>query len=198
MYKCNIFLTTWNYVTFCWVRCRRFASALLIKPVSCHCFLIPPYSLSTYPCSLSALLYFESILNYADLLSLRFFKVVYNLTNERSPIIWFSGDKIKATNAEIKHVLSTKKLIARPALRITIDLFNSSLSGSPVEIFNQYLARVKSAEYSVEVFSLVSSVWRFGSYYWNLLPNCNIRLLPTIQPSLRFSSCLILITIYSL
>ena len=46
----------------------------------------------------------------------------------------FSENEIKAMNAEIQHVSSTKKLLARPALPVMLDLINPSFPISPVEL----------------------------------------------------------------
>ena len=63
-----------------------------------------------------------------------------------------SENEIKAMSAEIQHVSSTKKLLARPALQVMLDLINPSFSISPVELLRQYLARIKAAEGLVKVF----------------------------------------------
>ena len=63
-----------------------------------------------------------------------------------------SMNEIKAINVEIQHVLSTKKLLARPALQFMLDLTNLSFSTSPVELLLQYLARIKAVEGLAKVF----------------------------------------------
>ena len=70
----------------------------------------------------------------------------------------FFENEIKAMNAEIQHVSSTKKLLARPALQVMLDLINPSFRISPVELLRQYLARIKAAEYIVKVFSPISVI----------------------------------------
>jgi hypothetical protein len=65
----------------------------------------------------------------------------------------FSENEIKAIKAEIKYVSSTKKLLAKPALQVMLDLINPSFSISPVELLRQYLARIKADECLVKVFS---------------------------------------------
>jgi len=60
--------------------------------------------------------------------------------------------EIKAMHAEIQHVSSTKKLLARPALQAMLDLINPSFGISPVELLRQYLARIKAVEGLVKVF----------------------------------------------
>ncbi|KAL8819880.1 MAG: hypothetical protein Q9191_007638 [Dirinaria sp. TL-2023a] len=62
-----------------------------------------------------------------------------------------SENEIKAMHAEIQHVSSTKKLLARPALQAMLDLINPSFSISPVELLRQYLARIKAAEGSLKI-----------------------------------------------
>ena len=64
----------------------------------------------------------------------------------------FSENELNAISAEIQHVSSTKKLLARPALQVMLDLINPSFNISPVELLRQYLAHVKAAEGLVKVF----------------------------------------------
>lgn len=64
----------------------------------------------------------------------------------------FSENEIRTMHAEIQHVSSSKKLLARPALQVMLDLINPSFSISPVELLRQYLARIKAAEGLVKVF----------------------------------------------
>ena len=74
---------------------------------------------------------------------------------------------IEAMHAEIQHVSSTKKLLARPALQAMLDLVNPSFSTSPVEILRQYLARIKAAEGSVKVLYPIFIIRSSASFYWN-------------------------------
>jgi len=70
----------------------------------------------------------------------------------------FSENEIKAMDAEIQHVSSTKKLLARPALQLMLDLTNPSFPISPVELLRQYLARITATECLVKVFSTISII----------------------------------------
>jgi hypothetical protein len=72
--------------------------------------------------------------------------------NKRTPMMSLSEDEIKAINAEIEHISSTKKMLARPALQFMLNLINPSFSISSVELFRQYLTRIKAAECIVKVF----------------------------------------------
>jgi len=64
----------------------------------------------------------------------------------------FSENEIRTMHTEIQHVSSSKKLLARPALQVLLDLINPSFSISPVELLRQYLAHIKAAEGLVKVF----------------------------------------------
>ena len=80
-----------------------------------------------------------------------------------------SENEIKAMHAEIQHVSSTKKLLARPALQAMLDLINPSFRISPVELLRQYLARIKAAEGSVKVLYPIFIIRSSASCYRNLL-----------------------------
>ena len=69
-----------------------------------------------------------------------------------------SENEIKAMSAEIQHVSSTKKLLARPTLKIMLDLINPSFNISPVELLRQYFARIKAAEGLVKVYYPILSI----------------------------------------
>ena len=79
-----------------------------------------------------------------------------------------SDNEIKAMQAEIQHVSSTKKLLARPALQAMLDLTNPSFNISPLELLRQYLARIKAAEGLVKVLYSIFIIRSSASFYWNL------------------------------
>ena len=89
---------------------------------------------------------------HINFLSLGYFEIVHNFAYERTPMMSLSENEIKAMSAEIQHLSSTKKLLARPALQVMLDLINPSFSTSPVELLREYLARIKAAEGLVKVF----------------------------------------------
>jgi len=70
----------------------------------------------------------------------------------------FSENEIKAMKAEIQHVSSTKKMLARPALQVMLDLIDPLFPISPVDLLRQYLTRIKAAESLVKVFSPISII----------------------------------------
>jgi hypothetical protein len=63
-----------------------------------------------------------------------------------------SADEIKAIDAEIQHISSTKKMLARHALLFMLNLIKPSFSILSVELFRQYLSRIKASEGIVKVF----------------------------------------------
>lgn len=79
-----------------------------------------------------------------------------------------SDNEIKAMHAEIQHVSSTKKLLARPALQAMLDLINPSFSISPLELLRQYIARIKAVEGLVKVTYPISIIRSSASFYWNM------------------------------
>lgn len=60
-------------------------------------------------------------------------------------------DEIKALRAEIQHVSSTQKMLARPALNIMLDLISPSSVVSRAELLRRYLAQIKAADGVIKV-----------------------------------------------
>ena len=76
-----------------------------------------------------------------------------------------SENEIKALHAEIQHVSSTKKLLARHTLQVMLDLLDPLFSISPVEFLRRYIACIEAAEGLVKVFYPIFIIRNSVSFY---------------------------------
>lgn len=63
-------------------------------------------------------------------------------------------DEVKVITMEISHVGSNKKLLAKPALQLMLELINPNHNISPISILKEYVASIGAAEDVVKVLSL--------------------------------------------